>query len=176
MTDEHVHLSPDSAFSRAVYKEIRPAIPRMQWPAERVAASFVAAGNGAYLEGTFEDFTAGYAKVAALKIRTAGFEMVMASPVAAMASAVFRVLRWRNIFLFAVLPLLFAIPLMASLEATAMRFATLLFAGDLLALIVSHGNLLLRRNALSAMRFTVEIPAPGMRIRVPLARTVRAPL
>jgi len=94
-------------------------------------------------------------------------DMVLVSPVAALASAVVYARRWRDTFLYGLLPLLFAIPLMAPLGDFAMRASIVLFVLDVAALLGSHARLLQRRSALQQGRFIAEIPTPGLRIKVP---------
>jgi hypothetical protein len=165
-------LQPESAFSRAVYTDIRPAIPRSHWPAEALRATFVPMPDGLSLDATFEGLPAAYAAVASQVVRRAGVDLVLASPVAYWAAAVVRGRRWRDTFLYALLPFLFAIPLMAPLGDTAMRISMGLFALDALALLGSHAKLLQSRSAMAQNRFVAMIPTPGLRIKVPTGTTL----
>lgn len=160
-------LPPESAFSRAVYTEIRPAIPRAQWPTEALRATFVPALDGLTLEAKFEGLPATFAGVAAQMVRRAGVDLVLASPVAYLAVAVVRTRRWRDTVLYALLPFLFAIPLMAALSDGAMRISMALFAADALALLTLHAKLMQGRSAILQNRFMAQIPTPGLRIKVP---------
>jgi len=164
---EFVPLLPaHSPFSRAVYKEIRPGIPRQYWPSDVVGATFTPAANGLYLAAEFTNLPRPQAAQAAQLVAQAGFVLVRESPVVLAAAQVFRMQRLRNIALFAALPLLFAIPLMDSLAPVAMRVAAGIFAVDAVALISSQLALLARRARLVGSRFHAEIPTPGMRLRV----------
>lgn len=160
-------LPPESAFSRAVYTEIRPAIPRAHWPAEALRAVFVPSPDGLALDAVFEGLPAADAAVAAQKVQRAGVDLVLASPVAYLAAAVVRSRRWRDTFLYALLPFLFAVPLMATLGEGAMRISMGLFALDALALLAAHAQLMQGRSAMIQNRFIALIPTPGLRIKVP---------
>ena len=165
-------LQPDSAFSRAVYTDIRPAIPRAHWPAEALRATFVAMPDGLSLDATFEGLPPAYAALAAQMVRRAGVDLILASPVAYWAAAVVRGRRWRDTFLYALLPVLFAIPLMAPLGDGAMRISMGLFGLNALALLISHAKLLQSRSAMADNRFIAMIPTPGLRIKVPTGTPV----
>jgi hypothetical protein len=160
-------LRPDSEFSRTVYKEIRPVIPRTHWPADALRATFTPSNDGLALIATFEGLPPTYAALAAQMVLKAKVDLVLVSPVAALASAVVHMRRWRDTFLYALLPMLFAIPLMAVLGDVAMRTSMVLFAVNCAALLVTHARLLSRRNMLQQGRFIAEIPTPGLRIKVP---------
>lgn len=160
-------LRPDSEFSRAVYKEIRPSIPRAHWPADALRATFTPSNDGLALIATFEGLPAAYAALAAEVVLRAKVDLVLVSPVAALASAVVYMRRWRDTFLYALLPFLFAIPLTGILGDLPMKASVLLFAGDLVGLIVTHARLMQRRADLQRGRFIAEIPTPGLRIKVP---------
>lgn len=157
-------LQPDSDFSRAVFKVIRPHIPRERWPVDTVRARFEAGANGLWLEASFDDFPTSYANLATQLIRDAGVDLVIKSPMASVAAAVVRAKRWRDAGLYAFLPLLFAIPLMAALSDAAMRFAGMLFFVDLAALAIFQAALVRRRMRLAEGRFIAFIPAPGLKI------------
>ncbi len=158
---------PESAFSRAVYKEIRPAIPRAQWPVEPLRATFVVAPDGLSMHATFEGLPPASCVIAAQVVARAKVDLVLASPVAYLAAAVVRIRRWRDTFLYALLPVLFAIPLLAALGNTAMRLSMVVSVITVLALIATNGSLLQARSKLSAARFVALIPTPGHRIKVP---------
>lgn len=160
-------LRPDSEFSRAVYKEIRPVIPRAHWPADALRASFTPSNDGLALIASFEGLPPTYAALAAQVVLKAKVDLVLVSPVAALASAVVYMRRWRDTFLYGLLPMLFAIPLMAALGDVAMRVTIVLFAVNCVALLVTHARLLNRRSVLQRGRFVAEIPTPGLRIKVP---------
>lgn len=159
---------PESAFSRAVYAEIRPAIPRSQWPTDALTVTVTPAADGMSLEARFEGLPPAYAARASQIVRDAKVGLVLESPVAYLAAQVVRMRRWRDTFMFALLPLLFAIPLLAALGDAAMRLSMLLCAGDGLALLATHVALMRRRGTLVDNRFIAHIPTPGLRIRVPV--------
>lgn len=160
-------LSPDAAFSRAVYTQIRPAIPRSQWPVEALRATFVSSPDGLSLDATFEGLPPQAAAIAAQMVRQAKVDLVLASPVAGLAAGVVRIRRWRDTFLYALLPLLFAIPLMAALGNAAMRISMGLCAINAVALFATHAALLGSRSRMVQGRFVAHIPTPGLRIKVP---------
>ena len=164
---EFVPLLPaNSPFSRAVYKEFRPGIPRQYWPSDDVGATFTPAANGLYLIAEFTNLPRPQAAQAAQLVALAGFVLVRESPVLLAAGQVFRMQRLRNIALFAALPLLFAIPLMDTLAPLAMQAAAGLFSLDAVALLACQSALLARRARLVGGRFHADIPTPGMRLRV----------
>jgi hypothetical protein len=160
-------LRPDSEFSRAVYKEIRPAIPRSQWPMDAVRGTFTPSNDGLALIASFEGLPPAYAAQAAQVVLRAKVDLVLVSPVAVLASRVVYMRRWRDTFLYSLLPLLFAIPLMAALGDIAMRSSFVLFVVNVVVLLVTHARLLQRRAALQQGRFMAEIATPGLRIKVP---------
>lgn len=157
---------PESDFSRAVFKVIRPHIPREKWPVDTVLARFEAVGDGLWLKADFHNFPKSYADLAAQLVREVGVDLVLKAPVAAAAAAVIRAKRWRDAGLYAFLPLMFAIPLMAVLSDAAMRFALLFFCLDALLLVVFQATLVRRRAAMAAERFIAHIPAPGLKIHL----------
>ncbi|MCR6632144.1 MAG: hypothetical protein NVV74_20000 [Magnetospirillum sp.] len=157
-------LKPDSEFSRAVFKLIRPHIPRERWPVDSVRGRFEPAGDGLWLKADFDDFSKDYAELAALLVREARVDLVLKSPVAAAAAAVVRAKRWRDFALYAFLPLMFAIPLMAPLSDAAMRLATGLFGLDLVLLVGWQISLSRKRSRMAQERFIANIPAPGLKI------------
>lgn len=160
-------LAPDSEFSRAVYKEIRPVIPRIHWPVEALRATFTPTVDGLALTAEFEGLPAAYAALAAQVVVRAKVDLVLVSPVAVLASAVVYAKRWRDACLYGLLPALFAIPMMAALGGAAMKAAMLVFAVIAVLLAVTHARLMQRRGDLLRGRFIAEIPTPGLRIKVP---------
>ncbi|MGE5548498.1 MAG: hypothetical protein ACM33T_16450 [Solirubrobacterales bacterium] len=159
-----VLLDAGSVFSVEVFKTIRPSIPRERWPGAPVRGSFKPHASGRFLEATFEDLPASYSELAARLVAAKGVELMAVSPVAYRAAMVVRAKRWRDAFLFAAVPLLFAIPLMAALSATAMKISGLLFAVDMAALVLAHMAVINRRAILISGRFIASIPVPGMRL------------
>lgn len=169
-------LGPESGFSRAVFKVVRPHIPRGAWPPDAVPGVFRPAGDGLRLDASFEGLPAAYAALAARLVAGAGVELVLASPVAAKAARAFRVRRWRDAFLYAVVPLLFAIPLLGGLGDRAMRLTVIAFCVDVAALVAAHAALLGRRAELADTRFVAEIPAPGLRLKLEAPPAAAAPM
>lgn len=159
-------LPPESDFSRAVFKVIRPHIPRERWPVDAVRTRFEPGMDGMWLEADFDSFSSAYAALATQLVREAGVDLVIKSPMASAAAAVVRAKRWRDVALYAFLPLMFAIPLMAALSDGAMRFAFLLFCVDLLALVIFHAALVRKRLGMREARFIAHIPAPGLKINL----------
>jgi hypothetical protein len=160
-------LRPDSEFSRAVYKEIRPHIPRGQWPTDALRATFTPSNDGLTLVANFEGLPQAYAAMAAEVVLRAKVDLVLVSPVAVLASAVVYSRRWRDTCLYALVPFLFAIPLLAVLGDAFMKAGVLAFGLDCLGLLLTHARLMQRRAALQRGRFMAEIPTPGLRIKVP---------
>ena len=167
MTPPVHHLPPTSPFSKAVFKQIRPHIPRQVWPQNVVRATFAPTANGFALMAHFNDLPASYAEQAALWVRQGGLDLVLASPAGWAAARSFHALRWRDTCLYALVPLLFAIPLSSILSGTAMQAAAGLFAVDAALLLATHLRLMRLRTTLAATRFSADIPAPGMRLRAP---------
>lgn len=161
------HMPATSAFAKAVFKQIRPHIPRQVWPQDVVRATFTPAANGFALIAHFSDFPAAYADEAAAWVRRGGLDLVLASPAGWTAARSFHVLRWRDTCLYALVPLLFAIPLSNILSGTAMQVAVALFSVDAAALLATHVRLLRLRAVLAEIRFTADIPSPGLRLRAP---------
>ena len=165
MASDHIHLPPNSLFSKEVFKEIRPHIPRHYWPDEVVRGSFTPAPTGYWLEGSFEGFPSAAAQQAQMYVQGAGVKLVMASPVGYAAVGVFRLQRWRDSALYALLPVMFAIPLLNALSDDLMRWNVVLFAVNVVVLMITHGLLVRGRIRLSESSFTADIPAPGFRLR-----------
>lgn len=159
-------LQPQSDFSRAVFKLIRPHIPRERWPIDAVRGRFEPAGDGLWLDADFDNFSPNYADLAAQLVRKAGVDLVLKSPAAHEAAAVVRAKRWRDVGLYAFLPLMFAIPLMAVLSDAAMRTAALLFCVNLVVLLGFQAILVRKRSAMAQARFIALVPAPGLKINL----------
>lgn len=169
-----IPLPPESPFSRTVFKLIRPHIPRERWPADSVRASFTPAGDGVWLDAEFEGFPSAHAALARQLVRDARVDLVLQSPAAWPATRVARTKRWRDFSLYALVPLLFAIPLMGALSGSAMKGALLLFCLDVLGLVSLQVNLARLRAFMAAARFVAHIPAPGLKIHIsPRAETPR---
>jgi hypothetical protein len=165
MTTSPILLPANSAFSRLVFETIRPRIPRIAWP-DQLMGSFRPTADGLAFDATFDGLPAGYAAAASALVREIETKLMVLSPAVDAARSVVAAKRWRDTFLYASLPLLFAIPLMAALTAWAMQLATGAFTLDLAALAVAQVALGQRRRVLAAASFMAEIPVPGMRLRV----------
>ena len=161
---EHPILPPESAFSRAVFQEIRPHIPKERWPLGSVKARFSVAEDGLHLTCVFDDLPANYAAVASEYVRLARVGLVLKSPAALIAREYVRIKRWRDTFLFAFVPLLFGIPLMGILGEPPMRIAAACFCMNVVALILSQTMLMKQRRILKEVGFIAHIPSPGMRL------------
>ncbi|CAA7620174.1 conserved hypothetical protein [Candidatus Terasakiella magnetica] len=159
-------LPPNSAFSKAVFKVIRQHIPRSQWPNEPFRGTFVPSADGLSLYATFDGLSPPYAGVATKAVYDAKVDLVLASPLAYQAAAMVKMRRWRDTFLYALVPLLFAIPLMAPLADLAMRLSIFLFVVDLAALLGTHASVLRWRSELAQGRFIAQIPPPGYKMKV----------
>lgn len=157
-------LPPESVFSRAVFKLIRPHIPRERWPVDSVRARFACTGDGLWLDVELDGFSHANARLAADLVRQAGVELVLLSPAAGFAAAVVRVKRWRDFSLFTFLPLLFTIPLAGGFSEAAMTMAAAACGLNSLALLTLQIALLRRRAAMAEARFVAHIPAPGLKI------------
>ncbi len=164
MTTPLLLLPPHSPFSKEIYKRVRPRIPRHFWPPESVRVSFQPSPDGLFLDAVFEGLPAAYAKVAAATIRETGSALVLESPAATLAAMVFKARRRRDIALFCILPLLFAVPLLGHFNPIWMRPAIALFVADVVALAFLHVALIQRRANLAAGRFLADIPVPGLHI------------
>jgi hypothetical protein len=176
MSTDIVVLPVNSAFSRAVFEELRPKIPRAAWPDESIKGTFTPSANGLYLNVGFDGFQPSYALLASHLVREAKVKLVLMSPCFTEARQVMQIRRWRDMFLYSAVPLLFAIPLLASLSATAMRTSTALFAVDAVLLALSHGVLMTARSKLLGRRFIADIPVPGLRLKAAAAADARHPL
>ncbi|MBI5163760.1 MAG: hypothetical protein HY985_07640 [Magnetospirillum sp.] len=158
-------LPTGSAFSRAVFKALAQVLTREYWPPENMRGLFVPEPNGAFLHASFDVLSDGAAEKAAMAVRRAGVKLVMASPAAAQALQVYSCTQWRNGAAYALVPLLFAIPLMAGLSDEAVQIATMLFGVDLVALILVHALLMKLQAALGQARFLADLPVPGFRVQ-----------
>lgn len=163
-------LPPGSAFSQAVFKTIRPGIPRERWPAEPVRATFTPGMDGFYLIGDFEGLGQSYGILAARMVVDAGVELVLISPAAPAAAAVVRAKRWRDMLLFLAAPMLFAIPMLGMLADALMKVSAGMFALNALALIVAQVGLSHQRGRLAGTRFVADIPSPGYRLQLATAQ------
>lgn len=166
MNTNFMHLPVESEFSKAVYKVLRPAIPRSAWPTEALRGSFTPTGDGMMLISSFDGLPPSYAQLAARVVAQSKVELVVTSPAARLAGSVVRAKRWRDTFLFGAVPLLFAVPFLGSLSEGFMRLAMGAFAADMAALVLAHAVLMRRRGWLLDARFTADIPVPGLRVRV----------
>lgn len=163
---EVLFLNAGSPFSQEVFKRIRPAIPRERFPHEPLRATFNCTVDGLALIASFDGLPAKYGSVAEQVVRAAGIDLVVKSPCAMLAGNVVRAKRWRDVFLYAAVPALFAIPLLTVLTKAAMMPSVGLFVLDLVALALAQAHLFHRRLALGTARFVAEIPVPGMRLHI----------
>lgn len=159
-------LPPESAFSRNVFKLIRPHIPRDRWPNDSLRVMFEPAGDGLWLEAKFEGLPPAYAALATRLVREAKVDLVLQSPAAWQAAGVARTKRWRDACMFAFVPLLFAMPLMAALNDGAMRIALMLWCVDVVLLLALQVSLAKHRATMASARFIANIPAPGLKIQM----------
>lgn len=165
-------IPPGSTFSQAVFKLIRPAIPRERWPAEPVRATFKPGMDGYYLIGEFEGLGSSYGLLATKMVVDAGVDLVLLSPAARAAAGVIRIKRWRDMLLYMAAPMLFAIPMLGVLAAALMKIAAGLFAINAVALLLAQVKLSHQRGELAAARFIADIPTPGYRLQVATAGAV----
>ncbi|AVM75144.1 hypothetical protein [Magnetospirillum gryphiswaldense] len=168
MSTDLVYVTVASSFSQEVFRRIRPVIPRERWPLDAMSVTFTSDPSGLFLRASFDesDLPASYAQQAVNAIAHAGVDLVVKSPFAGMAAAVIRAARWRDVFLYLAVPLLFAIPLMGALLDRLMMPVAGLFGADILALALVQMQLTRRRMAIANARCVAEIPVPGMRVSV----------
>lgn len=167
MTMDVQFINAGSAFAQEVFKTVRPSIPRERWPVEPIRVTFTPLIDGLGLVGNFDDvFPPRFAALATRLVVDAGVDLVVLSPAAHACAAMVRAKRWRDAFLYAFLPLLFAVPLMGALADKAMMAAAALFVADLILLILAQARMSRRRVELAAARFVAEIPVPGMKLHV----------
>ncbi len=161
-------LPPHSPFSAAVFQLLRSRIPRGDWPENGdMQIPFHSARDGLWLEARFGEYLPKKAaNLAEELIRGAGVDLVLLSPMAARSVATFKIRRWRDAALFALLPLMFAIPLMAALAQEAMTVAAVLFILDAAALLSAQLRLSAARKALGQDGFIAHIPVPGLTVIV----------
>ena len=160
-------LPPNSEFAREIYKLIRPVIPNQVWPVgEPVVGLFTPLADGMALTAELEHLPTTYKRLAEQIIAAKGVGLLKQSPAAHAANQMFRTKRWRDICLFALLPLAFLIPVVDGLFPQAEHGATLLAGLDLLGLIASQLRLLRAQDTLVESRFIVHIPSPSMKIRL----------
>ena len=159
-------LDPSSAFSKEVFKTIRPHIPRVAWPAEVVSALFLPKSDGSGLIAEFEDLGGEHARRATRLVLERGAELILLSPARQAMIDMFAVKRWRDVCLYSLLPLLFAILVAQALIPQLSRAMLIPFFLDGLTLIGSHIVLSQRRTKLANTRFIAKIPTPGLHIRV----------
>lgn len=160
-------LPPNSHFSQEIFKLIRPKIPNEAWPVgQPVVCLFMPIPSGMALVAEFEHLPAGYKKQAEQTIMAKGVSLVKDSPAAIPANTMFKAKRWRDIFMFALLPLVFAIPIVDGLFNNADHIVTLIAGLDLVGLVLAQIRLGQTQTALVEARFIAQIPTPGMRIKL----------
>ena len=160
-------LSPDSPFSREIFKLIRPGVPHQSWPvAQPLIGLFMPIPSGMALVAEFEYLTGPAKKYAEQAILSKGVALVKESPAAYQANLMFKAKRWRDICMFALLPLIFAIPIVDGLFEPADHAVMLIAAADFIGLIAAQLNLGRAQDALVESRFIAHIPTPSMKIRL----------
>lgn len=159
-------LEPSSAFSKEVFKTIRPQIPRVAWPPEIVSALFLPKADGSGLVAEFEDFSGEHARHASQLVLARGAELILLSPARQALIDMYAVKRWRDVCLYSLLPLLFAILVVQALVPQLSRNMLVPFVLDCVALAVFHTMLSSRRSQLENTRFIARIPTPGLHIRI----------
>jgi uncharacterized membrane protein YhaH (DUF805 family) len=168
VTTNLVYINAGSPFSQEVFRRLRPVIPRERWPTGAMTITFTADSSGLFLLGNFDgdDLPPSYAATAVRVLAQAGVDLVVLSPFAAIASGAMQAKRWRDVFMYMLAPLLFAIPLLGALAEKLMFGAAALFGADILALVFAQIIVTQRRMAMVNGRFVAEIPVPGMRVNV----------
>ena len=160
-------LSPNSVFSREVFKIIRPHIPAHGWPVgQPVTGLFLPIPSGMALMAEFEHLSGEYRKHAEQAVLEKGVELVLESPSAPHAYSVFKAKRWRDVCLYALLPMLFTMPVFNGLFPNAIHGLMIATVADMAGLIASQLILSRTQTRLIESRFIAHIPTPGMRIRV----------
>ena len=159
-------LPVHSVFSIEVFKAIRPVVPRPAWPAGQLTALFIPRADGMALIAEFEELTGEAHARAEARIIEKGVELVMMCPAARLAVEVFKAKKWRDTFLYGLVPLLFAIPFSAGLQPELMTVFAGLTLADLAALLVAQLRLSAAGSAVQAARFIAQLPVPGLHIRL----------
>jgi len=162
-----VILPPNSRFSQEIFKLIRPGIPQHGWPVgQPIMGLFQPLPNGMGLVAEFEHLSADHKRYAEYLILEKGAPLVMESPAAPKAVAVYKAKSWRDVSLYALLPVLFMVPVVDGLVANATHLAVAAAAVNLVILIASQLKLTRAQTALSESRFIAHIPTPGMKISI----------
>jgi len=160
-------LQPNSYFSQEVFKLIRPGIPSHGWPVgQPVTGLFTPIPSGMGLMAEFEHLSHDHRIHAEQTILEKGVSLVLASPAAHEAYAVFKVKRWRDTLLFGLLPLLFAIPVIDGLFPKATHAVMMITVADLVGLVAAQLRLGQVQKILTESRFIAHIPTPSMKIKV----------
>jgi hypothetical protein len=162
MLDEPATLLPaTSPLAKAMYTRIRPVVPWRVWPSCEIRALCQLTADGLALECHFRGFGPLHDQQAAEAVRAAGVELVLLSPLAPSASAAYKTRARRDMLLYLLLPLLFAIPMVGGLWTRAMPTTVLAFAADVVGLVVFQIMLGRRRTEAGLGRFAVDLPVPG---------------
>jgi len=165
VTGMNVYVLPiNSAFSVEVFKTIGPYVPRSKWPVEAMSVPFNSSADGLYLMATFSDLPKPFNQAARQAVAMAGTKLVLLSPAAYFAAQVVKAKRWRDTFLYAAVPALFAVPLLGALSQALLVPVMALFLANLAALGVTQMKLTQRRADLLNTRFVADIPVPGLRL------------
>jgi len=160
-------LQPSSHFSREVFNVLRTVVPRHSWPVgQPIVGLFLPIPSGMGLMAEFEHLSGESKKHAEQAVLDKGVSLVLESPAAPQAVAVFRAKRWRDIGMYALLPLLFAIPIVDGLFPNGGHATILIAVADFAVLVASQLRMSQAQKALVESRFIAHIPTPGMRIKV----------
>lgn len=159
-------MQPDSAFSKEIFKTIRPQIPRRDWPENPITALFLPLPDGSGLVAEFESFPSNEAKVASQLILARGPELVLKSPAKRALIDMYRSKSWRDVCLYSLLPMLFAVIMLNAVSAHLSRLTATPLILDLCAIIALHFRLGVFRSRLENARFIARIPTPGLHIKL----------
>jgi uncharacterized membrane protein YhaH (DUF805 family) len=154
-------LPPNSEFSKMVFKILRPGIPVAGWP--------MGVPSGTAMVVNFEEMTGDYKKYAEYTVYKKSGSLIMASPAAGAAIAVLQAKRLRDICLYSLLPLLFAIPISYGLAPKISTLITIVSVVDAAALIATQLILLKCQKTLANSKFIAHIPTPSLKIKVAFA-------
>lgn len=160
-------LQPNSFFSQEVFKVIRPGIPTHGWPVgQPVTGLFMPLPSGMGLTAEFEHLSHDHRKHAEQAVLDKGVSLVLCSPAARAAYAVFQSKRWRDLFMYGLLPMVFAIPIIDGLFPKATHAIMMAAVTDFIGLVAMQLRLGQLQKTLAESRFIAHIPTPGMRIKV----------
>ncbi len=160
-------LPPNSHFSMEVFKIIRPGIPQHGWPVgQPVTGLFLPLPNGMGLQVEFDHLSGDHRRHAEYAVLEQGAALVMDSPAARPAVIVYKTKSWRDVALYALLPLLFAIPIVDGLNSNLNHLTIGASILNFIVLIAAQLKLSSAQKKLAEARFIAHIPTPGMKISV----------